>query len=130
MKTIIFTGGIYNIVFALFHSGFWKLWRWGSELNQLSVVNKGIIQCLNVQIIWYFIFTAVICFAFPAELQSTKLGKFFLIGTSIFWFVRTIQQLIFFNFNNAITYVFTAVFLLGAALFLIPVFYKKLNINN
>ncbi|MDR2907805.1 MAG: hypothetical protein LBU91_07445 [Bacteroidales bacterium] len=125
MKNVIFIGGLYNMAFALFHSGFWKLWKWDSELNKLAFVNSGIMQCLNVQIIYYFIFTAVICFVFPTELRSTKLGRYFLIGTSAFWFIRTIQQFIFFNTNDAVLYVSAAVFLLGTGLFLIPVFYKK-----
>lgn len=124
METLILIGGFYNIVFALFHSGFWKLWKWDSELNKLTFVNSGIMQILNIQIIYYFIFTAVICFAFPAELLSTKLGNWFLIGTSAFWFIRTIQQFIFLRTNHIIMYVLTITFLFGSILFLIPVFCK------
>jgi hypothetical protein len=127
MKKVIFAGGLYNVAFALFHSGFWKLWKWDSELSKLAPLNSGIMQCLNVQTIYYFIFTAVICFAFPAQLQSTKLGKYFLIGTSTFWLIRAIQQFIFFNTNDAAMYLLTAFFILGAALFLAPIFYKKSN---
>lgn len=125
MKKVIFIGGLYNIAFALFHSGFWKLWKWDSELNKLTFVNGGILQILNIQIIYYFIFTAVICFVFPTELLSTKLGKCFLVGTAGFWFVRTIQQFIFLWISGFIMYLLVITFLLGTILFLIPVFYKK-----
>jgi len=124
METLIFICGLYNIAFALFHSGFWKLWKWDSELKKLTIVNGGIMQILNIQIIYYFIFTAVICFAFPTELLSTKLGNWFLIGTSAFWFIRTIQQFIFLRISHSIIYVLTIIFLFGTILFLIPVFCK------
>jgi len=125
MKTIIFFGGLYNILFALFHSGFWKLWEWDSELKKLTIVNSGVMQVLNIQIIYYFIFTAVICFAFSKELLTTKLGRYFLIGTSLFWFIRTIQQFIFFWVNHPAVFVLPAIFLIGTALFLIPGLSKK-----
>ncbi|WP_455511071.1 hypothetical protein [Butyricimonas paravirosa] len=125
MKRIIFIGGVYNIFFAFFHSGFWKLWKWDSELNTLGLVNKGIMQILNIQIIYYFIFTAILCFAFPNELRTTKLGNCFLIGTSLFWFIRTIQQFTFLKIDNVVMYVLTIIFLFGAVLFLIPIFFKK-----
>lgn len=128
MKKVIFTGGFLNIFFALFHTTFWKLFEWDSELDKLSVVNSGVMQILNIQIIFYLIFTAVVCFAFPAELQSTKLGKGFLAGTAGFWFLRTIMQFIYFWPSQPVMLVLPAIFLLIAVLFLIPLFYKKNNL--
>ncbi|MDR2037592.1 MAG: hypothetical protein LBQ60_06685 [Bacteroidales bacterium] len=130
MKKVIIIGGIYNIIFALFHCSMWKIFEWGSELKKLSITNSGIVQILNIQTIYYFIFTAVICFAFPNELQSTKLGKYFLAGTATFWLIRTIQQFIFYWTGNAAMFVMPAVFLSGAIIFLIPVFYKKRSITS
>jgi len=121
MKTLIFIGGFYNLFFALFHSGFWKLWQWDSELNKLTPLNNGIMQILNVQIIYYFIFTALICFAFPNELRSTRLGKCFLVGTSMFWLIRTVQQFVFLKVDSIVMYALTVLFLFGIVLFLIPV---------
>lgn len=125
MKTSIFIGGIYNVVFALFHTAFWKLWKWDSELSKLDIVNSGIMQILNIQIIYYFLLTAVICFAFPTQLGTTKLGKCFLIGTAGFWFIRTIQQIIFLRLNGPVFWILVIIFLFGTIIFLIPVFYKK-----
>ena len=125
MKKVIFIGGLYNIIFTLFHCGFWKIFEWDSDLNKLTMLNSGVMQILNIQMIYYFIFTAVICFAFPTELQSTKLGKCFLAGTAAFWLIRTIQQFIFFWPINAAMFIMPAVFLLGAIIFLIPIFQKN-----
>jgi len=124
MKTLLYLCGFYNLAFALFHFGFWKLFQWNKELNNLSFANKGIMQILNIQICYYFIFTAIICFVFPTELVTTKLGNLFLIGSSLFWLIRTIQQFIFFRINNSKIHLLTVIFMVGTILFLLPLFYK------
>ena len=100
LKTIIFICGVYNILFALFHLGFWKMFQWDKDLKKLSFANKGIMQILNIQICYYFIFTATICFVFPTELLTTSLGNWFLVGNSLFWLIRMIQQFIFLRANH------------------------------
>lgn len=87
----------------LFHIGFWKIWDWNTELEKLSFTNKWIMPILNVQIIYYFIFTAVICFAFHKELFTTNLGKCFLMSTAGFWFIRAIQQFVFWELGAVST---------------------------
>jgi len=123
MKKMILFGGIYNILLALFHCGFWKIWSWDTELEKLSFTNKWVMQILNVQIIYYFIFTAVICFVFPKELLTTKLGKCFLVGSAGFWFVRAVQQFAFWELGAVPAIIWTSFFLLGAVLFLVPAVY-------
>ena len=78
-------------------------------------------QILNIQLSYYFIFTGLICFAFPNELLTTKLGNWFLIGNSIFWLIRTIQQFIFLRANLFQVHVLTFVFVIGTLLFLVPI---------
>jgi hypothetical protein len=74
---------------------FWKLFDWRNELKKVSFANKAILQIANIQLIFFFLFVAIVCFLFPDELHDTALGKFFLLGISFFWLVRTIQQFIF-----------------------------------
>lgn len=123
MKTLLVICGIYNIAFALFHVGFWKIFKWKFELKKLNFANRAIIQILNIQIIYYFILTAIICFVFPLEFVNTIFGKLFFIGTSIFWSIRTIQQFIFLNINDNRVHLLTAIFLIGAVLFFLPIFF-------
>ena len=125
METIIIICGFYNIAFALFHVGFWKMFKWDIELKKLSFSNKGIMQILNIQISYYFIMTAIICFVFPAELLTTKLGNWFLIGNSIFWLIRTIQQFVFLRANHFKIHMLTFIFLIGTILFLLPILLRS-----
>lgn len=124
MITVIYVCGLYSLAFALFHIGFWKMFRWKSELQKLSFANKGIMQILNVQITYYLIFVAFMCFIFPGELLTTKLGNFFLGGTSLFWLIRTIQQFIFLRANNYKIHILTFIFLIGTILFALPIIMK------
>jgi len=124
VKTIILLGGLYNFGLAIFHLFFWKIFNWGSDLKKLSFANRAIMQILNVQVIVYFVFTGVVCFVFPTELLHTKLGTYFLGGTSLFWFVRTIQQFIFLNVNQYKIHILTLIFLIGTILFALPVLIK------
>lgn len=125
METIIIICGLYNFAFALFHFSFWKMFKWDSELKKLSFANKGIMQILNIQICYYFIFTGIICFVFPTELLTTKLGNWFLIGSSIFWLIRTIQQFIFLRASHYKIHILTFIFLIGTILFLLPVLLRN-----
>jgi len=124
MKTIILICGIYSLAFAVFHISFWKVFKWSSDLRKISFANKGIMQILNVQIVYYFLFTAFICFVFPDELISTKLGNMFLLGCSLFWLIRTIQQFIFLRANHYAIHILTVIFIIGAIIFGLPVFIK------
>lgn len=130
MKKLITIGGIYNILFALFHTGFWKMFNWSKELEKLDFNNKWVMQILNVQIIYYLVFTAVICFVCKKQLLTTQIGKWFLIGTAGFWFVRAMEQFVYWELGAVSTIFMVLFFLLGAVLFLIPIFYKNRNITS
>lgn len=125
MKKLILAGGIYNLFFALYHCGFWKMFNWSAELEKLDFNNKWVMQVLNIQTIYYFIFTAVICFVFKNELLTTKVGKWFLIGTAGFWFIRAMEQFVYWEMGAASTIIMVLFFLLGSILFLIPAIRKQ-----
>jgi hypothetical protein len=125
LETIIFICGLYNVAFALFHLGFWKMFQWNKDLKKLSFANKGIMQILNIQICYYFILTAIICFVFQTEILTTNFGNWFLIGSSIFWLIRTIQQFIFFRVNDYRINLLTFIFLVGTVLFSLPILLTK-----
>ena len=120
MKVLILFCGLYNIVFALFHMVFWRLFNWSDDLKKLSFANRGIMQILNIQLIFYFLFVAVVCFAFPLELVETKFGNVFLLGNSLFWLIRTVQQFVFLRANHRFIHLLTVLFMIGTILFAWP----------
>jgi len=123
-KSIVLICGFYSIGFAIFHLFFWKLFDWKNDLKKLKFGNKAIMQILNIRLIYVFSLVAVICFCFPEELCTTPLGRFFIGGVSLFWLGRTIEQFIFLRVKSRMINILTVIFIIGIALFALPLFLK------
>jgi len=122
MKNLIYIGGIYCLVFAIFHLAFWKLFDWKNDLPKLKSVNRGVIQVLNLRLTYVFIVVAFISFFFAEDLINTKLGNVILGAVSLFALMRAIEQLIFWKIEK-IGLAFSFVLLIGAGIFAIPLFF-------
>ncbi len=120
-EILIIIGGIYSLLFAIFHIGFWKLFNWKTELEKLNLPNRAIMQISNLCLIYIFLFVAFVCFFFTKELHATNFGKAFLCGISLFWLIRAIEQIIFLRINKIFVHVLTVLFATGVFLFLLPV---------
>lgn len=121
---LIYTCGVFSLGFAIFHLYFWKLFDWKNDLKKLTKANQAIMQILNLRLIYIFICVGATCFIFPVELLSTKLGNCFLLGNSLFWIGRTIENLLFLKVRHRMVHILTAIFIFGAVLFAAPVFVK------
>ncbi len=119
-EVIILIGGIYNLAFAIFHLFFWRLFQWKKDLSKLTFINRSVMQILNLCLTFVFLLMAYISFFYVSELRATDLGKTLLIGFSLFWLLRMIEQVIFFGIRNSISIVLTVIFLLGSVIYLIP----------
>ena len=120
-STIIYLCGLHSVLFAIFHASFWKLFNWSSALKSIGKENRAIMQILNLRLIYLFLFTAFLCFVFTKDLYSTSVGKAFMIGMSIFWMGRTLEQFIFLRFNHRLIHLLTFLFITGIIIFVIPV---------
>lgn len=67
METIIIICGMYSLMLGVFHLFFWTFFNWKKDLAKLSEVNRGIMQILNIQIIFVFVTTGLICLFFNNE---------------------------------------------------------------
>ncbi len=120
---VIYLCGIYNLLFALFHLFFWKIFNWESELKKLHFSNKAIMQILNLRIIYVFFLMSFIYFFYAQEIVTSELGYVIIAGMSIFWLGRTIEQFVFFNFKSKRVNMLTVVFLLGTIIHFLPLLY-------
>lgn len=118
--TWITLGGLHSLAFALFHIAFWKLFGWPQTLAGTTIANRAILQILNLRLIYVFLGIAALCFIFTDELHSTPLGRALLMGMSLFWIGRTIEQFVFLRINRLAVHVLTALFVLGAIIFAMP----------
>jgi len=117
---IIYLCGLHSLGFAIFHMFFWKIFKWDTDLKNVSKPNKAIIQIANLRLIYIFLFFSFVCFFFTEDLYSTGLGKAFLIGVSLFWIGRTVEQFIFLNLNHSLIHLLTFLFIIGAILSILP----------
>ena len=123
MKNILINiSGYYCIAFAVFHLSFWKIFRWKTDLQRLTPVNRAIIQVLNVRLTYIFVVFGFMALLFSERMCETELGWFILIAMSIFWFMRAVEQVIFFGLKNFASRAIFVVFLIGGILFAAPVY--------
>jgi hypothetical protein len=122
METLIKAGGIYNIGLILFHALFWRLFHWDRELRQISVLNRAIVQVMNISLMLAFALFSYISLAHTAELLTSSLGRSILILMALFWLARATQQIVFFELRHPASWVFLLLFLAGALLYAIPAF--------
>ena len=119
-ELLLTIGGIYNLGFAIFHLLFWKIFKWKKDLASLTHVNRSVMQILNLRLIYVFLVMAYVSFVFQMDLTTTKLGQTLLMAFSLFWFMRTIEQVIFFGVKNRISFILTVLFFIGGVLYLLP----------
>ncbi len=62
----------------------------------------------------------VLCLLFPVELRGTPLGRGLLWFMVLFWVGRTVEQFVFLRVNHRLVHALTALFVLGAVLFSLP----------
>ena len=113
-------GGIFNLGFAVFRLMFWKIFHWKDDLASLTHINRSIMQILNLRLTFVFLVMAYLSFFHKAEMISTNIGKVLLISFSLFWFFRTLEQVVFFGVKNRMSFALTLIFLVGGILYMLP----------
>ena len=119
-ESMILIGGIYNVAFAIFHLMFWRLFRWKKDLVSLNIVNRGVMQILNLCLTFVFLIFAYISIFHSLELLTTNIGKSLLLLISVFWFLRAIEQIIFFRLKKKASVALFVVFIVGVMIYLYP----------
>jgi hypothetical protein len=120
-KLLLTLCGIYNLGFAIFHLLFWKIFGWKEDLASLTHVNRSVMQILNLRLTYVFLVMAYVLFVFQSELTATKLGQTLLVAFSVFWFMRAVEQVIFFGLKHKVSNGLTVLFFIGGVLHLLPV---------
>lgn len=121
-EILVYLCGLHSLGFAFFHAGFWKLFDWPGALRQTNVATRAVTQILNLRMIYVFLGVAALCFLLPGELLGTRMGRVILGGMSLFWVGRTIEQFVFLRINRPMVHTLTALFVIGALLFALPLF--------
>ena len=120
MHALIKAGGLYNIALVIFHLLFWKLFNWREDLRSLSVLNRAIMQVMNLSLVVVFLMFAYLSLIHTAQLFSTTLGRALLLSIAVFFMLRAIMQVTFFRLQHWGSVAFLIFFLAGSVLYGIP----------
>lgn len=96
-KTLLICGGVINFLLAGFHLAFWKIFDWPESLLSLSPMNLGIMQVINIHLAFVVFVFAYVSIFHHRELLSTKLGRSIIVSIILFYILRGINQLIFWD---------------------------------
>ena len=118
INTVLLIGGLYHLGFVLFHLMFWKIFNWKRELRLLNVINRGVMQILNLCLTFVFFIFAYISIFHANELQTTGIGRSLLVFISIFWFLRAVEQVVYFKLKKGRSIVLFITFILGMMIYL------------
>lgn len=118
--TLLMFGGIFNLVFAVFHLSFWRIFNWQQDLKPLRYVNRALMQILNLCLTFVFFIFAYISFSYTYDLLITRLGHSIIASISVFWFLRAFMQVAFFGLKNKTSILFFVLFLIGGVLYIYP----------
>jgi hypothetical protein len=114
-------GGFVNLLIAVLHLFFWKLFGWQVELKKLSVVNSNIMQMLNLFSIVFLLYAAALLLFRPSEFMSSAIGRAFLSMLATMYLARLAMEFYFPEGSLG----FAAFLLTTVMLFAIPVFRSK-----
>jgi len=121
-ETSVVAGGVLAAAFAVFHVFFWKLFRWKEDLATLSSLNRAIVQILNLCLTFVFVAFAYISLVHPAELLATGLGRSLLFLIAAFWYLRAVEQVVFFGLRRPLSMMFFVIFVVGGSLYAVHLF--------
>ena len=120
-------GGVINILFVIFHLSFWKVLNWPQNLASLSADNRAIIQVLNIHIAYVLLIFGILPLAFSDEIVTSKLGRFMGWVVAVFWILRAINQIIFWDVAAVGSWVAVLVCLVISILYIVPLFRLRRN---
>ncbi len=119
--TLIYLGGILHLAFAVFHIFFWKLFKWKQSLRRTTPLNKGVMQVMNLCLIYLFLAFAYLSFFHAHDLIANDFGKTVLAVIAFFWLFRLIWQFEFFDWKKPFSIGLSVSFLALMMLYAIPV---------
>ena len=111
--------GVVLIVLGLVHVIFPKYFRWKEELQQLSLINKQMMEVHTFFIALVVVLMGILCLTSANELIESSLGKNIALGLGIFWGFRLFVQLFIYSsklwkgkvFETIVHIVFTCLWL-------------------
>lgn len=92
--------GTLLILLALIHIAFPKYFKWKTELNSVSPINRQMLYVHAFFIAFVVFLMGLLCLTSSTELTATAFGKRISLGLGIFWTTRLFFQ--FFGYSSTL----------------------------
>lgn len=119
MRKYLILGGVLNTLLGIFHLLFWYIFDWPNTIMCLSFENRGILEVLNIHVAITILFFGYVSLFQTKKLLEEKFGRIFIFFIAFFYFIRLINEFIFWPLNSA-TIVSTIILLILILLYFIP----------
>ncbi len=119
-KVLLIIGGVYHLLFAIFHLFWPKLFQWDKNLSSLDLINRQLLPIMSGLIIYIFMIVFVISSFFSSEVIGSVAGHIFLYSVAGFWLIRAFMQIVYYGLKEKVAVVFFIIFLAGIGLYTIP----------
>lgn len=129
-KNLLIIGGILNLFVSIFHAMFWKLYGWPENLSCLSFDDQARMQVLDILLMLVFAFFAYISLFHYKAMLSSSLGRGISKFIILFYFVRIITQLIFWEALLVKSIVIMILCLLLILIYLVPLISSRNLLKN
>ena len=125
-KILLRIGGVINLLFVLFHLA--MVPGIGIALAPVSPDIQAIVHMLNIHVAFTLLIFAYLAFFQWRDLLTTRLGHITAIAIALFWFLRGINQVVFYGPTAPGTLMWVGLCLVFGLLHLIPVIREGKNV--
>ena len=125
-KILLRIGGVINLLFFLFHLAMVK--PLGELLAPLSPDIGATVSTLNIHVAFTLLIFAYLAIFQWHDLLTTRLGQITAIAISLFWFLRGINQVVFYGLTAPGTLMWVGLCLVFGLLHLIPAIREWKNV--
>ncbi|MCP4129834.1 MAG: hypothetical protein GY754_02340 [bacterium] len=119
-EILIYIGGGYHLLFAVFDVFWPKIFNWKETLEPLDETNRALLKITNKLIIVLYSVFAYISFFHTGELLGSGLGNTLLASIAIYWFIRALMQPVYIGLKEKGSLPFFIAFLAGSAFYSVP----------
>ena len=121
-KACIYAGGALTLLVAVFHTRFYRLFRWEKPLQTMGFPNNSIFYTIHIALLLLFFLVAFLSFRYAGELEAgTGLALGLAAGLALFWLWRAVWQITYFSEARGPMHAgLTACFFLLAACYAVP----------
>jgi hypothetical protein len=121
---LIRIAGVLSVIFTLFHTAFYWIFKWSQTLTVLHPTNKAILLTLNVCGILLLLYSVIMSLGHTRQLIETTIGKSLLLFFASFYLVRILCEIAFFGFKMPSSLIIITICLIPAICFALPALLK------